>query len=84
RQLEERITEELAQTLGTDPRLFDGHPERARQLRILAELLKAAVQGLASWWYRHPEAPLDDLVERTVAVVWPAIERARSGTVVDA
>lgn len=79
RQLEERITDEIAQTLGVEPGVFGGHPERARQLRILAELLKSAVQGLASWWYRHPETPRDELVERTVAVVWPAIERALPG-----
>lgn len=79
RQLEERITNGLAQTLGTDPRLFDGHPARERQLTILAELLKSAIHGLAGWWYRHPDAPCDDLVERTVAVVWPAIARARAG-----
>jgi AcrR family transcriptional regulator len=79
RELEERATSGLAQTLGSDPRLFDGHPERRRQLVILAELLKSALLGLASWWYRHPDAPCDDLVERTVAVVWPAIERARDG-----
>lgn len=78
RQLEERITEGLAETLGGDPGLFDGHPERERQLRILAELLKSAVHGLASWWYRHPEMPREDLIARTVAVIWPAIERARA------
>ena len=79
RALEERVTEGLAETLGGDPGLFDGHPQRDRQLRILAELLKSAVHGLASWWYRHPELPREDLIERTVAVIWPAIERARCG-----
>src|SRR5829696_161557 len=76
RALEERITNGLAETLGTDPNLFDGHPDRDRQLVILAELLKAAVHGLASWWYRHPDAPREDLVDRTVALIWPAIVRA--------
>jgi AcrR family transcriptional regulator len=78
RALEERITNGLAETLGTDRGLFDGHPDRALQLVILAELLKSAVHGIASWWYRHPDAPREDLVDRTVAVIWPAIERARA------
>lgn len=79
RDLEDRIAAHLARTLGGDPGLFGGHPDRERQLTILAELLKSAVLGLASWWYRTPDAKRDDLVERTVEVVWPAIERARAG-----
>jgi AcrR family transcriptional regulator len=78
RQLEERITDEIARTLGDDETLFGGHPERMRQLRILAEILKAGILGLARWWYRHPDAPRDDLVERSVAVIWPAIEQTRA------
>ncbi len=84
RQLEEHITDEIAQTLGDDVRLFDGHPERMRQLRILAELLKSAVLGLTGWWYRHPETPRDELVERTVSLAWPAIAHARATWVLDA
>jgi AcrR family transcriptional regulator len=78
--LEERVTAGVAATLGADRRLFDGHPQQARQLEMLAELLKSAVQGLASWWFRHRDTPREELVERTVALVWPAIERARGGT----
>lgn len=78
RELEDRITGHLARTLGSDPSLLDGHAGRERQLTILAELLKSAVLGLASWWYRRPDVPRADLVERTVAVVWPAVERARA------
>jgi AcrR family transcriptional regulator len=78
RALEERVTEHIARTLGSDPALFDGYAHRARQLTILAELLKSAVLGLASWWYRNPSAPRAELVERTVAVVWPAVEQART------
>jgi len=77
-QLEARVAEGLSASLGSDPRIFGGHPERERQLRILAELLKSAIHGLASWWYRNPHVPREDLVERTVAVVAPAIEAARA------
>jgi AcrR family transcriptional regulator len=77
RDLEERLTVGIAATLGEDPQLFDEGANRERRLEVLAELLKSAVQGLASWWFRHPETPREELVEQTVAVVWPAIERAR-------
>jgi AcrR family transcriptional regulator len=79
RELEERMTETIAVTLGADTRLFDKHPERLRQLQILAELLKSGALGLAMWWVRHPETPREELVDGTVAVVWPAIDRGRSG-----
>jgi AcrR family transcriptional regulator len=79
-ELEQRVTDEIATALGGDLGLFDGHRQRARQLQMLAVLIKAALQGLASWWFRNPEAPRDQLVERTVALVWPAIERARRDT----
>lgn len=77
RELEQRISGSLAAMLGTDPRVFDGHPDRERQLKILGELLKSSLQGLASWWHWNPEFPCEDLVERSVAVIIPAIERAR-------
>ncbi len=78
RGIEERLRHGIAATLGSDPELLRSRPDRAQQLEILAELLKSAVLGLANWWYRHPEAPRAELVERSVAVVWPAIERARA------
>jgi AcrR family transcriptional regulator len=77
-QLEERVAEALSATLAANPEIFGGHPERERQVRILAELLKSAIHGLASWWYRHPEVPRADLVARTVGLIAPAIDAARS------
>jgi len=77
RDLEERLTENLRTQLEGGGLLAD-HPQRDRQLEIFAELLKHSVQGLASWWFLHPELPRRDLVERTVAFLWPAIRRATS------
>lgn len=75
RMLEQRIAAELARALGEQPGIFRDHPRRERQLQILAELIKAAVQGLIAWWFRNPAVARDELVERCTAVVWPAIER---------
>ncbi|HEU4702186.1 MAG TPA: TetR/AcrR family transcriptional regulator [Conexibacter sp.] len=76
RELEEKLSNALARTLGSETSAFDDQPDRTLQLAILAELLKAVVLGGAGWWYRHPEVQRKDLVERTVDVLWPAIERA--------
>ena len=77
-ELEERLSSSLARTLRSETGAFGGHPDRERQLKILGELLKSAVLGAAGWWYRNPETPREDLVERTVGVLWPAIERAQA------
>jgi AcrR family transcriptional regulator len=75
-ELDEKLTDVLSRTLGAETAAFGRHPNRETQLKILAELVKSAVLGCAGWWYRHPEVVREDLVERTVGVVWPAIERA--------
>jgi AcrR family transcriptional regulator len=76
RELDERISARLAGTLGADPRLLPDDPDRERQLVILGELIKSAVQGLASWWMLHEDVARQTLVERAVALVWPALVRA--------
>jgi AcrR family transcriptional regulator len=76
RELEERIGARLARTLGADGRLLAGHPDRERQLVMLGELVKSAIQGLASWWMHHQDVEREDLVERSIGVVWPALVRA--------
>ncbi len=76
RELEQKVTATLSASLGENALLFRDHPQRERQLRILAELLKSAIHGLASWWYRNPDVPRAELVDRTVWLVWPAIESA--------
>ncbi len=78
RELEERLNAGITRTLAREMELFAGHPDRALRLEILAELLKSAVIGLSSWWYRNPEVPRAQLVERTVGVVWPALEHAQA------
>jgi AcrR family transcriptional regulator len=76
RELEEKLTQALARTLGEETPALGDEADRDLQLAILAELLKSVVLGGAGWWYRHPEATREDLVERAVDVLWPAIARA--------
>ena len=84
RELEQRITDGHARTLVSDPVVFDGHPDRVRQVSIFAELLKWAVLGLARWWHSNPDVPRQFLVDSTMAILWPAIEYARTGVVAEA
>jgi len=76
RELEAKLSFALARTLGRETAVLNDEPDRDLQLTVLAELLKSVVLGGASWWYRHPEVAREDLVDRTVDVLWPAIERA--------
>ncbi len=76
RQLEERVSADLARMLGDETTAFAGDPDREMHLLVLAELLKSVILGGAGWWYRHQDIPRADLVERSVGVIWPAIERA--------
>jgi len=76
RELEERVAGNLARTLGSETAAFAGDPDRETQVTVLAELLKSVVLGGAGWWYRNPHVAREMLVERTVDVLWPAIEHA--------
>jgi AcrR family transcriptional regulator len=54
------------------------NPERAAVL--FAEALKAAQNGLASWWYEHPEVSREEIVERLLEFAWTGLERLSAGT----
>lgn len=78
RELEDKLSSALARTLGRETAALTAKSDRDLQLLMLAELLKSVVLGGAAWWYRHPEVARGEFVERTVGVLWPAIERALS------
>jgi AcrR family transcriptional regulator len=46
-----------------------------REIEMHAQLLSGAVQSLANWWHRHPEAPRAALVDRVVEFAWIGLER---------
>lgn len=53
------------------------NPERAAEM--FAEGLKAAQNGLAAWWYEHPEVPRAEVVERLLELAWIGLERVAAG-----
>lgn len=42
---------------------------------MFAEALKAAQNGLASWWYEHPDVPREEVVERLLDFAWRGLEQ---------
>lgn len=51
------------------------YPDPAQAAEMFAEALKAAQNGLASWWYEHPEVPREEIVERLLEFCWDGLGR---------
>ncbi len=76
RQLNARATQGIAAFLeaGAGGALaVEAEPRQA--LEMFAELLKTAQNGLASWWYEHPEVPREAIVERLLEFCWSGLEQ---------
>lgn len=58
---------------------WDG-PGRERAVEMLAEMLKSGLNGLAAWWYEHPDVPREQLVEVATGYAWLGLDRLRSET----
>jgi AcrR family transcriptional regulator len=43
---------------------------REQANELLAQALKSANDGLAAWWYEHPEVPRERLVAISIDLVW--------------
>lgn len=57
-----------------------GYEEPEQASELFAEGLKAAQNGLAAWWYEHPEVPREEIVERMLELVWTGLERIAAGS----
>jgi AcrR family transcriptional regulator len=55
------------------------HPDSDRDLEMFAQLLKMAQNGLASWWWEHPDVPREVLVDRMLEFCWIGLERVAGG-----
>jgi AcrR family transcriptional regulator len=51
-------------------------PPRAAEM--FAEMLKNAQNGLASWWYEHPEVPREEIVQRLLQFCWTGLAQLAS------
>lgn len=43
------------------------------------EVLRAALQGLALWWYEHPEVPREHVVTTAMNTIWTGFDRFFAG-----
>jgi len=55
-------------------RLPPGIPRR-RADEMVAQAIKSSNDGLAAWWYEHPEVPKDQVVAVAVGLCWNGLER---------
>jgi hypothetical protein len=52
-------------------------PELPRDDAVVhAHALSGAGEQLTKWWRRHPEVSLEEIVERTMDVIWGGLEQA--------
>ncbi len=54
---------------------LDAEQNPAQTIETFAELLKTAQNGLAAWWYEHPEVPREEIVQRLLDFCWTGLER---------
>jgi AcrR family transcriptional regulator len=54
---------------------LSGYENPARSAELFAEGLKAAQNGLAAWWYEHPEVPREVIVDHLLELCWGGLGR---------
>ena len=69
--IHQRGTAAIAALIHTAPalRLPPGIP-RERADQMIARAIKSGNDGLAAWWYEHPEVPRDQVVDAAVSLCW--------------
>jgi len=56
-------TAAITALLVAEPRLLAGVPGRERSLEMVAQMFKSAMNGLADWWYDHPDISRAEVVD---------------------
>jgi len=67
------MTAALAALLGSNPRLLARDPERELTIELFAATLKTALNGVAAWWFAHPETARETIVARTMQLLGPGL-----------
>jgi AcrR family transcriptional regulator len=76
RQIQHGATAALATLLRESaPRQLRDRPRSGRDLEMFAQLLRTAQNGLAAWWYEHPDTPRAELIDRVMEFAWIGLER---------
>lgn len=77
RDVQDRATAGIAALLATEPQFSR---KGADWLQMMAEQLKAAVNGLAGWWYEHPHVPRTDIVGAAMDFAWVGVRELAEPT----
>ncbi len=56
-----------------------GIEDDATWMDLTWEVLRAVLQGLALWWYEHPQVPRQRIVEAAMNSMWLGFERVLAG-----
>jgi AcrR family transcriptional regulator len=77
RQSQDRATQAIATLVGSFQPQAELLPALDRRTadQLLAEGIKSAVNGLAGWWYEHPEIPRSTIVTAAWTLLWSGLER---------
>lgn len=54
-------------------------PDPEPGLEMTWEVMRGALQGLASWWYEHPRTPRAQVVATAMNMLWVGLERLQRG-----
>ncbi len=57
-----------------------GDAAHGRRIEMFARMLKMSLNGMAAWWYEHPSATREELVERSLDFCWGGLERLATAT----
>jgi AcrR family transcriptional regulator len=72
--VQERATAEIAAVLVAHGEVERGNPED--RSAMVAEMVKSSLNGLANWWWEHPEARRVDVIDVATTVIWDGLSRA--------
>jgi len=71
REVQDQATAAIAAMLATHLGALSTGPRRQEEWQtLMAEQLKSALNGLAGWWYVHPDVPRSRLVRAAVDFAW--------------
>lgn len=75
RRLQDRATDAIAALLEATgpPDVTIGDIPRAQASRMAAKAVQSALNGLAEWWYEHPEVPRRQVVAVARRLLWPGL-----------
>jgi AcrR family transcriptional regulator len=78
-QLQAKAGEAITEALQAGS-LRRGPPGDATATRMLAEMVKGALNGLASWWWRHQEVERNTVVEVATSLLWDGLSTTTNKT----